>query len=45
MRIISGKYKSKKISAPNNLAVRPTTDRAKEALFIVRPRGLRYFSL
>ena len=33
MRIISGKHKSRKISAPTNLPVRPTTDRAKEALF------------
>lgn len=33
MRIISGKHKSRRISAPNNLPVRPTTDMAKEALF------------
>ena len=33
MRIISGKYKSRRINAPNNLPVRPTTDMAKEALF------------
>lgn len=33
MRIISGKYKSKRINAPKNLPVRPTTDMAKEALF------------
>lgn len=35
MRIISGKYKSKRITAPGNLPVRPTTDFAKEALFNV----------
>jgi 16S rRNA (guanine(966)-N(2))-methyltransferase RsmD len=33
MRIISGKYKSRRINAPKNLPVRPTTDMAKEALF------------
>ena len=33
MRIISGKYKSRKILAPKNLPVRPTTDMAKESLF------------
>lgn len=33
MRIISGKYKSRKIVAPKNLPVRPTTDMAKESLF------------
>lgn len=33
MRIISGNRKGKKIKAPNNLEVRPTTDFAKEALF------------
>ncbi|MGZ5264909.1 MAG: RsmD family RNA methyltransferase, partial [Kaistella sp.] len=31
-RIISGKWKSKRISAPKNFDVRPTTDFAKEAL-------------
>ena len=33
MRINSGVYKGRKINAPNNLPVRPTTDRAKEGLF------------
>lgn len=35
MRIITGKYKSKRIQAPKNLPVRPTTDMAKEALFSI----------
>jgi 16S rRNA (guanine(966)-N(2))-methyltransferase RsmD len=33
MRIVSGKYKGKRIDAPRKLPVRPTTDMAKEALF------------
>ena len=33
MRIISGSHKSKRITAPNSLPVRPTTDMAKEGLF------------
>lgn len=33
MRIISGQFKSRKFTAPKHLPVRPTTDRAKEALF------------
>jgi 16S rRNA (guanine(966)-N(2))-methyltransferase RsmD len=33
MRIISGNHKGKKIVAPDTLAVRPTTDLAKESLF------------
>ncbi len=33
MRIISGKYKGRRIMAPKNLPIRPTTDKAKEALF------------
>ncbi|MDG2356903.1 MAG: RsmD family RNA methyltransferase [Polaribacter sp.] len=33
MRIISGKYKSRRLKAPKNLPVRPTTDMAKESLF------------
>jgi 16S rRNA (guanine(966)-N(2))-methyltransferase RsmD len=33
VRIISGKNKGRKITAPGNLPVRPTTDFAKEGLF------------
>jgi len=33
MRIISGKYKSRRIEVPHNLTARPTTDFAKEGLF------------
>lgn len=33
MRIISGLHKGRKIQAPKNLPVRPTTDRSKEGLF------------
>ncbi len=33
MRIISGKYKGKRLTAPKKLPVRPTTDIAKEGLF------------
>lgn len=42
MRIISGKHKSKRIQAPKNLPVRPTTDMAKEALFNIL-NNLYYF--
>lgn len=35
MRIISGKYKGRRISPPKNLPVRPTTDMSKESLFNV----------
>ncbi|WP_172283624.1 16S rRNA (guanine(966)-N(2))-methyltransferase RsmD [Chryseobacterium sp. LAM-KRS1] len=34
-RIISGRWKAKKIAAPKNFDVRPTTDFAKEALFSI----------
>jgi len=33
VRIISGKYKGRRITAPKNLPIRPTTDLAKESLF------------
>ena len=33
MRIISGKFKGRRLSAPKNLPTRPTTDFAKEGLF------------
>ncbi|WP_299391461.1 RsmD family RNA methyltransferase [uncultured Gelidibacter sp.] len=35
MRIISGKFKGRRITPPKKLPVRPTTDMAKEALFNV----------
>lgn len=41
MRIISGRNKGKRIVAPRNLPVRPTTDIAKEALFNILEN--RYF--
>jgi len=41
MRIIAGTHKGRKISPPRNLPVRPTTDRAKEALFSILES--RYF--
>ena len=34
-RIISGRWKAKRIAAPKNFDVRPTTDFAKEALFSI----------
>ncbi len=33
IRIISGKHRGRRIAAPRNLPVRPTTDMAKESLF------------
>ena len=33
MRIIGGKFKSKRFKAPKSITARPTTDFAKEALF------------
>ena len=33
MRIISGKFKGKKLFSPNNNLIRPTSDRAKEMIF------------
>lgn len=41
MRIISGQFKSRRFTAPKYLPVRPTTDRAKEALFNIL--GHQYF--
>ena len=35
MRIISGKYKSRRFDIPKNFKARPTTDFAKENIFNV----------
>lgn len=43
MRIISGKFKGKRLLAPKKLPVRPTTDMAKEALFNII-NNLYYFN-
>ena len=33
MRVITGKYKGRKLEAPEDYNVRPTTDKVKEAVF------------
>jgi 16S rRNA (guanine966-N2)-methyltransferase len=39
MRIIAGKYRSRKLMAPEGVATRPTTDRLRETLFnVVAPQ-------
>ena len=45
MRIISGTHKGRRISAPKNLPVRPTTDRSKEGLFNILQHRLEFESL
>lgn len=45
MRIISGKYKGTRLTAPAKLPVRPTTDRAKESLFNILANHFDFGSL
>ncbi len=45
MRIISGKYKGRRINPPKGLPVRPTTDMSKEALFNVLNNHFNFDSL
>lgn len=45
MRIISGKYKGRRITAPKNLPVRPTTDMGKEALFNILNNYFNFFEV
>ena len=45
MRIISGKYKGRKIYPPKNLPTRPTTDRLKEGLFNILQNRLDFRSI
>lgn len=35
MRVITGKYKGRKLNTPEDYEIRPTTDKAKEALFSI----------
>src|SRR5262245_19773674 len=39
MRIVGGKHRGRKIEAPPGLDVRPTSDRAREALFNILIHG------
>ena len=45
MRIISGKHKSKRLTAPKKLPVRPTTDMAKESLFNILNNSFYFDSI
>jgi 16S rRNA (guanine(966)-N(2))-methyltransferase RsmD len=45
VRIISGKFKGRRIFPPKNLPVRPTTDMSKEALFNVLNNHFSFDSL
>jgi len=45
VRIISGKFKGKRINAPKNKNVRPTTDMAKEGLFNILTNSFDFESL
>lgn len=44
MRIIGGKYRGKKLISPESVGVRPTSDRAREALFNILRSRLGSFS-
>ncbi len=39
MRIVGGKHKGRRLTAPPGLDIRPTTDRAREALFNILGHG------
>src|SRR5262249_35282473 len=39
MRIVAGKHRGHKLATPDDLAVRPTSDRARESLFNILEHG------
>ncbi len=45
MRIISGEFKGRPIHPPQNLPVRPTTDKAKESLFNILANNIDFEDL
>ncbi len=45
MRIISGKHKGRRITAPKDLPIRPTTDLAKESLFNILNNKVHFIGL
>ena len=45
MRIVGGRHKGRRLTAPDGLAVRPTSDRTREALFNILAGGRMGISL
>ena len=45
MRIIAGTHKGRRLKVPKNLPVRPTTDRAREALFSILNHKVNFESI
>ena len=45
MRIVGGKYKRKPLKAPPGFDIRPTSDRAREALFNILEHGIDDFNI
>ena len=39
MRVVAGRFRGRRLSAPEGLAVRPTADRTREALFNILTQG------
>lgn len=45
MRIVAGSHKGKRLAAPTGRGIRPTSDRAREALFNILEHGLDDFDI
>lgn len=45
MRVVAGKFRGATITAPKDAAVRPTSDRVREAMFNILAHGLEGFTL
>ncbi|MGI9374066.1 MAG: 16S rRNA (guanine(966)-N(2))-methyltransferase RsmD [Hyphomicrobiales bacterium] len=45
MRIVGGKHKGKALATPKSRAIRPTSDRTREAVFNILAHGVEGFSL
>jgi len=45
MRIVSGKYKGKALSAPKDSSIRPTSDKVRESVFNILAHGIEDFDI
>jgi 16S rRNA (guanine966-N2)-methyltransferase len=45
MRIVAGRFKGRPLAAPKSDAIRPTSDRVREALFNILAHGIEGFSI
>lgn len=45
MRVVAGRFRGRPLQAPDDMKIRPTSDRVRESLFNILAHGIENFSL